>query len=161
MSVRSVGPSPVHFLRARPFAAVIPGDNVAAEVLATGLSSFLSLYNAALIGRLILTWFPNPPQVIAQPLSTVCDPYLNLFRGLIPPIGGTIDLSPILAFIVLDLFSNSAASLSAEVGPDGQMVHPQTQNGGMGGMGQMWRRRMQLTEERKEKERNRNRSLKA
>lgn len=34
---------------------------------------------------------------------TLCDPYLNLFRGLIPPIGGTIDLSPILAFIVLDV----------------------------------------------------------
>lgn len=35
--------------------------------------------------------------------STLCDPYLNLFRGLIPPIGGTLDLSPILAFIVLDV----------------------------------------------------------
>ena len=34
---------------------------------------------------------------------TLCDPYLNLFRGLIPPLGGTIDLSPILAFIVLDV----------------------------------------------------------
>ena len=29
--------------------------------------------------------------------------YLNLFRGIIPPLGGTIDLSPILAFIVLDV----------------------------------------------------------
>ena len=36
---------------------------------------------------------------------TLCDPYLNLFRGLIPPLGGTIDLSPILAFIVLDVRS--------------------------------------------------------
>jgi hypothetical protein len=35
--------------------------------------------------------------------STLCDPYLNLFRGLIPPLGGTIDLSPILAFVVLDV----------------------------------------------------------
>jgi hypothetical protein len=37
------------------------------------------------------------------PRRTLCDPYLNLFRGLIPPLGGTIDLSPILAFIVLDV----------------------------------------------------------
>ena len=37
--------------------------------------------------------------------STLCDPYLNLFRGIIPPIGGTLDLSPILAFIVLDVSS--------------------------------------------------------
>ena len=35
--------------------------------------------------------------------STLCDPYLNLFRGIIPPLGGTIDLSPILAFIALDV----------------------------------------------------------
>jgi YggT family protein len=46
----------VHFTRARPFAAVIPGDSVAEQVITSGLSSFLSLYNAALIGRLILTW---------------------------------------------------------------------------------------------------------
>ena len=61
------------------------------------------LYNAALIARLVLTWFPNPPQVIVGPLATVVDPYLNLFRGIIPPIGGTIDLSPILAFVLLDV----------------------------------------------------------
>ena len=36
------------------------------------------------------------------PCSTICDPYLNLFRGIIPAIGG-IDLSPILAFVVLDV----------------------------------------------------------
>ena len=39
------------------------------------------------------------------------DPYLNLFRGIIPPIGGTIDLSPILAFVLLDV-SVGAASLA-------------------------------------------------
>jgi YggT family protein len=35
--------------------------------------------------------------------STLADPYLNLFRGIIPPLGGTLDLSPILAFVVLDV----------------------------------------------------------
>ena len=35
--------------------------------------------------------------------STLCDPYLNLFRGIIPPLNGTIDLSPILAFVALDV----------------------------------------------------------
>lgn len=36
---------------------------------------------------------------------TVTDPYLNLFRGIIPPIGGTLDLSPILAFVTLNVSS--------------------------------------------------------
>jgi hypothetical protein len=66
--------------------------------------------------------FPNPPEFIVGPLSTVTDPYLNLFRGIIPPLGGTIDLSPILAFVTLDLFTNAAAALPAEVDAEGNLV---------------------------------------
>jgi YggT family protein len=29
------------------------------------------------------------------------DPYLNLFRRFIPPIGGRLDISPIIAILVL------------------------------------------------------------
>ena len=127
MTVRAASsrPSPVHFVRggAQCYAAIIPGDGVAEQVITAGLNQFLSLYNAALIGRLVLTWFPNPPQAIVGPLSTICDPYLNLFRGIIPPLGGTIDLSPILAFVVLDLFTNSAAALPCELS---EQDHQQT-----------------------------------
>ena len=56
MTVRSSGPNAVHFARARPFAAILPGDGVAEQVITSSISSFLSLYNAALIGRLVLTW---------------------------------------------------------------------------------------------------------
>jgi YggT family protein len=49
--------------------------------------------------------------------STICDPYLNIFRGIIPPLGGTLDLSPILAFLVLNALSSTAAALPAEL-PD-------------------------------------------
>lgn len=57
IKVRSAGGDhSVHFLRSVPFAAVIPGDSVAEQVITTGVNQFLSLYNAALIGRLILTW---------------------------------------------------------------------------------------------------------
>jgi len=108
-------PAKVVLARGTPFAAIIPGDGVVEAVVTQGLSSFLNLYNSAIIARLVLTWFPNPPQAVVGPLSTVCDPYLNLFRGIIPPIGGTIDLSPILAFVVLDVFTNSAAALPCEV----------------------------------------------
>lgn len=101
--------------RGSNFAAAIPGDGVVEQVFTSGISSFLNLYNTVLIGRIILTWFPNAPPAIVQPLSTVTDPYLNLFRGIIPPIGGTFDLSPILAFVALDLFTNAAAALPCEM----------------------------------------------
>ncbi|PNX92445.1 YGGT family protein [Trifolium pratense] len=96
------------------FAAVLPGDSVAGLVVANGLSNFLNLYNTLLVCRLVLTWFPNAPPAIVSPLSTVCDPYLNVFRGLIPPLGG-LDLSPILAFLVLNAFTSTAAALPAEL----------------------------------------------
>jgi YggT family protein len=47
--------------------------------------------------------------------STICDPYLNIFRGIIPPLGGTLDFSPILAFLVLNAFTSTASALPAEL----------------------------------------------
>lgn len=48
----------VHLVRGTPaqFAAILPGEGVAEVVLTSGINSFLQLYNAALITRLILTW---------------------------------------------------------------------------------------------------------
>ncbi|MCO5592386.1 hypothetical protein L7F22_046388 [Adiantum nelumboides] len=108
-----------HELAAYNFAAVLPGDSVAAIVVSNGILNFLNIYNTLLVVRLILTWFPEPPQIIVNPLSTICDPYLNIFRGIIPPLGGTIDLSPILAFLVLNVFTNSASALPAELAASG------------------------------------------
>ncbi|KAM3711182.1 hypothetical protein ACB098_01G089800 [Castanea mollissima] len=96
------------------FAAVLPGDSVAGLVVANGILNFLNIYNTVLIVRLVLTWFPNAPSVIVSPLSTLCDPYLNIFRGIIPPLGG-LDLSPILAFLVLNAFTSTASALPAEL----------------------------------------------
>ncbi|URE39500.1 YGGT family [Musa troglodytarum] len=97
------------------FAAILPGDSVAGLVVTNGIINFLNIYNTLLIIRLVLTWFPNSPPAIVSPLSTLCDPYLNIFRGIIPPLGGTLDLSPILAFLVLNAFTSTAAALPAEL----------------------------------------------
>ncbi|KAH7837517.1 hypothetical protein Vadar_014752 [Vaccinium darrowii] len=97
------------------FAAILPGDSVAGLVVANGINNFLNIYSNLLVVRLVLTWFPNTPPAIVSPLSTVCDPYLNIFRGIIPPLGGTLDLSPILAFLVLNAFTSAASALPAEL----------------------------------------------
>jgi YggT family protein len=39
---------------------------------------------------------------VLSTVSAVTDPYLNVFRGLIPPLGG-LDLSAIVAFLALQL----------------------------------------------------------
>ncbi len=74
----------------------------AGSLLFRSLYQFIVIYNALLIVRILLSWFPqlNWSNPILSVLSQLTDPYLNLFRGLIPPIGG-LDFSPWLAFILL------------------------------------------------------------
>ena len=68
------------------------------------LHTIFTAYTVLLAIRIILSWFPN---LTGQPwllfVGKLTDPYLNIFRRLIPPIGGTLDLSPILAFFGLQL----------------------------------------------------------
>ncbi|KAI7842335.1 hypothetical protein COHA_003975 [Chlorella ohadii] len=84
-------------------------------------------------------------EAIVTPLATVVDPYLNLFRGIIPPLGG-IDFSPILAFVVLDLFTNSAAALPAEMDEQGRLKE---QPRARLNLKQAWQRRMEATAARR------------
>lgn len=62
------------------------------------------LYLFMIFGRVVGSWFPRFSQhTIMRFLRYYTDPYLNLFRRLLPPIGGVMDLSPLLAFFSLQL----------------------------------------------------------
>ena len=64
----------------------------------------LSIYTLVLLVRVLLSWFPNLDwsNPLLSGVSAITDPYVNAFRGLIPPIGG-LDLSAIVAFLALQL----------------------------------------------------------
>jgi YggT family protein len=68
------------------------------------LAQTLSIYLLVLLARVLLSWFPNLDwsNPLLSSVSAITDPYLNAFRGLIPPLGG-IDLSALVAFIALQL----------------------------------------------------------
>ncbi|MGC9504824.1 YggT family protein [Baaleninema sp.] len=81
-------------------------------LLTQTLVTFLNIYFALLIIRILLSWFPNvnwydPPFSI---LSQLTDPYLNLFRSIIPPLGG-LDFSPILAILLLQVVQSLVPSV--------------------------------------------------
>lgn len=82
-------------------------------------SSFLGLlqmYLVVLLIRVSLTWFPNVDWY-GQPfssLSRLTDPYLKMFRGIVPPLIG-IDISPILGFIVLQCIMQIASNIGLSV----------------------------------------------
>ncbi|SEM45788.1 YggT family protein [Mesobacillus persicus] len=65
------------------------------------LLQLVQLYQWALIIYIFMSWFPNAREsAIGQFLSRICEPYLEPFRKFIPPLG-MIDISPIVAFLVL------------------------------------------------------------
>ena len=71
------------------------------------LAQTLQIYSLVLIVRVLLSWFPNLDwsNPLLSSVSAITDPYLNAFRGLIPPLGG-IDLSALLAFLALNLLQS-------------------------------------------------------
>ncbi|MEH2293248.1 YggT family protein [Nostoc sp.] len=83
-------------------------------LLINTLASFIQIYTVLLIIRVLLTWFPNI-NWYNQPfttLSQITDPYLNLFRRIIPPLGG-MDFSPMLAIILLQVLGSLIGGLQA------------------------------------------------
>jgi len=77
------------------------------------LAQTLQIYSLVLIVRVLLSWFPNLDwsNPALSTVSAITDPYLNAFRGLIPPMGG-LDLSAILAFVALSLMQQLLTSAS-------------------------------------------------
>ena len=75
----------------------------AAFLLIQSLSRLVGLYGFLLILYLLSSWIPQLRHSrVGEILAQVSEPYLRLFRGIIPLFGG-MDFSPILAFIVLRL----------------------------------------------------------
>lgn len=61
------------------------------------------IYLLMLFTRILSSWFPEFQRTrFMQFISYYTDPYLNIFRRIIPPLG-MMDLSPIVAFFALQI----------------------------------------------------------
>lgn len=86
--------------------------NASIGLLAQTLGTFVQIYLILMFIRILLSWFPNinwydPPFSV---LSQLTDPYLNIFRSIIPPLGG-IDFSPIIAIFALQFVAQILTGL--------------------------------------------------
>lgn len=74
-----------------------------AFLLIRSVGRLVDLYGFLLILYILSGWIPQLRHTtVGRILAQLSEPYLRLFRGIVPPLGG-IDFSPILAFIVLRL----------------------------------------------------------
>ncbi|HZK24841.1 MAG TPA: YggT family protein [Oscillospiraceae bacterium] len=72
---------------------------------------FFKILNGMLFVRVILSWLPhNPQQPLIRLLYEGTEPLLAPFRRLIPRTALPIDLSPILAYLVLGIVRNLVIS---------------------------------------------------
>jgi YggT family protein len=98
------------------FLLALTRDDVADYVSAVFLVYFILIFI-----RILLSWIPRMPyypwlRAIVDFVHQVTDPYLNIFRRIIPPIGGggfAIDISPILAIVVLSIVLRVVVALIA------------------------------------------------
>ncbi len=85
------------------------------------VSAIFIVYFILIFIRILLSWIPRMPyypwlRATVDFVHQVVDPYLNVFRRVIPPLGGggfAIDISPILAIIILGIVGRVVVRLIA------------------------------------------------
>jgi YggT family protein len=92
---------------------------VTRDDIADYVNTLTLVYLVLIFVRIIMSWIPRVPYNrwlagFLKFVSDVTDPYLNLFRRILPPVRlgpGALDLSPIVATFVLIIVSSIVTGL--------------------------------------------------
>jgi YggT family protein len=87
---------------------------ISREDIAEYVNTLVLVYLVLIFIRILMSWIPRMPYnrylaAFLKFVSDVTDPYLNLFRRILPPVrfgGGGLDLSPIVATFLLIFVSS-------------------------------------------------------
>jgi len=94
--------------------------------IAQYVDSLFLVYIILIFTRIVLSWvvafrgslpYNRALRAVTDFIESVVDPYLNLFRRVLPPIGGSrmaLDLSPIIGVIVLLILQGIVVGLINE-----------------------------------------------
>lgn len=78
------------------------------------LSAVVTIYTILCVIDILLSWFPNAKHSgFGKFLSSICDPYLNLFSKIKFLRIGNIDFSPIISIGILSLLSSILAGVTS------------------------------------------------
>jgi len=91
------------------------------EDVADYVAALFLVYIILILIRVLISWIPRMPynptlRRVLDFVTETTDPYLNLFRRIIPPIGGGgfgLDLSPMIGLIVLFIVRGLVVALIA------------------------------------------------
>ena len=90
--------------------------------VASYVDTLFLIYTILIFVRVLMSWFTRIPynrvlNAVLEFVRETTDPYLNLFRRFVPMVRigpGALDLSPIVAIIVLAIVSRIVVGLIAE-----------------------------------------------
>lgn len=73
----------------------------------------LQIYSWILLARAILSWIPNidPYNPAVRILYQITEPVLQPIRALVPPLGGVMDISMLIAFFAIYLLRQLIISI--------------------------------------------------
>jgi YggT family protein len=75
------------------------------------VDAFFTCYMLLLMARIMGSWFPEyQDHPFMRFVAHYTDPYLNMFRRVIPPLG-MLDLSPLIAFFALNILETIVKTL--------------------------------------------------
>ena len=70
-----------------------------------------NFYEYSMLAYILTSWFPQiKNNFIVEFLEAISEPYLKIFRKIIPPFG-MLDISPIAALVVLSVIENLIIAL--------------------------------------------------
>lgn len=76
--------------------------------------ALINFYSILIVVYVLMSWIPQGASRIVEDirsvLASLCEPYLSLFRRIIPPLG-MVDFSPIVAILVLELIGWLVAAI--------------------------------------------------
>lgn len=71
-----------------------------------------TVYYFMIIAYVFMSWVPNVREsFVGIWLGKLVEPYLSPFRKIIPPIGGMLDISPIVALIALNFVAEGIKAI--------------------------------------------------
>jgi YggT family protein len=94
---------------------------ISRDDVADYVGALFLVYIILILIRVLISWIPRMPynptlRAVLDFITETTDPYLNLFRRIIPPIGGGgfgLDLSPMIGIIVLVILRGLVVALIA------------------------------------------------
>ena len=72
----------------------------------------LGIYTILIIIRAVLSWIRvDPRNQAVRILNVLTDPVLIPIQKIIPPVGGTLDISPVVAILLIQLLREVVARI--------------------------------------------------